>query len=112
MTREDPVSSEPVERVADNAHIRECCLAFAEAMAKVLIANGKGIGWKGVSAKSLLEALEEETCELWTAIDNHWNENEEREAIDVAAFAMFIWDNVTRKMERAGEAKGAGDGQV
>jgi hypothetical protein len=66
---------------------------FARNLSQTLQANGKGLSWRGETDSWLLMRLKQEVLELEHALEMRddpdlW----EKECLDVAAFAMFIWD--------------------
>jgi NTP pyrophosphatase (non-canonical NTP hydrolase) len=89
---------------------RPVVLAFARAMERKLRQNDHKPGWEGDGIGSLLWRLNEERLELHAAIDNHTiadpfqdigggdrivldsGEEPASEAVDVANFAMMLWD--------------------
>lgn len=89
-----------------------CCLAcsrdntttpslrrFMEEMDKKLQINSHKKHWRESPIKELLCSLHEEVCELHMEIKSHDPlevQGIKAECLDVANFAMMIWDNVDR----------------
>jgi NTP pyrophosphatase (non-canonical NTP hydrolase) len=65
---------------------------FAGDLTAMLIANGKELGWRGMSQRWLIQRLREEVEELERALDQHEIKGLRKECLDVAAFAMMIRD--------------------
>lgn len=72
--------------IIDTAHRFFC------GVSESLKANGKGVQWQESRDSWLLMRLRQEVEELADAMTNCPNSNVQKECIDVAAFAMMIWD--------------------
>ena len=75
--------------------MRDEVRSFALAMEEQLQANDHKPGWQGDSCYSLFVRLREEADELLMALRDHGDV--QKEAADVANFAMMIADNWSRK---------------
>jgi len=79
--------------------VREEVHDFAEAMEKVLKENDDKEGWEECSNLYLVQRLVEETSELLKMMDAGELDDMCKEAVDVANFAMMIFDNNKDQME-------------
>ena len=79
--------------------VREEVHDFAEAMEKVLKENDDKDGWEECSNLYLIQRLVEETSELMKYLDAGEFGDMCKEAVDVANFAMMIFDNNKDHME-------------
>ena len=79
--------------------VREEVHDFAEAMEKVLKDNDDKEGWEECSNLYLVQRLVEETSELLKMMDAGELDDMCKEAVDVANFAMMIFDNNKDQME-------------
>ena len=75
-----------------NITVRPEVARFAEAMERKLAANDHKPHWRRYSTVHLLTRLFDEFLELQEAVDDGVPERIRDEAVDVAAFAMMIWD--------------------
>lgn len=71
--------------------LRETEIFSAKMRERLLAKLGKG-GWKEESSAYLLRRLLEEVAELVEALDDGTQSEIEKEAVDVANFAMMIGD--------------------
>ena len=76
--------------------MREQVKSFSKDMERVLKKNDEKHGWDNLTIHWLLYRLKEETDELRMELTNQDKASAMREAIDVANFAMMIWDNLRR----------------
>jgi len=74
--------------------IHMVCAAFGAALAEHLIGNGRGIEWPGCDDAFLAMRVAQEVEELRYEIDYVGRKDAAREALDVGAFAMMLWDNM------------------
>ena len=73
--------------------VREEVHEFAEAMEKVLARNDHKEGWGECTNLYLIQRMIEETSEVMKMLDAGELGDMAEEAIDVANFAMMIYDN-------------------
>lgn len=82
---------------------RKVVREFSDEMEKILQDNDDKGGWSESSTYYLLKRLDEEVKELKNALSStgvgylHPIDDILKEAIDVANFAMMIWDNHRRQ---------------
>lgn len=81
----------------ERERIQRACERFGKALAEHLIGNGKGVEWPVVDDSFLAMRAAQEVEELRYEIDYVGREGSAKEALDVGAFAMMIWDNLRRK---------------
>lgn len=68
--------------------------SFAIAMEKTLQLNDYKGGWSRMADEEIIARILEETGEIITAKACITGNNPEQECIDVANFAMMLWDNL------------------
>ena len=73
--------------------MRESVKQFAEAMEKVLARNDHKEGWEECTNLYLIQRMIEEASEVLQMLDAGELGDMAEEAIDVANFAMMIYDN-------------------
>ena len=74
--------------------LRSSVRKFAEAMELVLQKNDHKGGWGEMYIDTLFERLKTEVGELQRCFDKQYdNEGIAKESIDVANFAMMLWEN-------------------
>ena len=76
--------------------MREAVLEFANAMEAKLQKHEMKGGWRKVPVWLLDQRLQEEKLELSQAIISGTPEQAAEECLDVANFAMFIYDNLMK----------------
>lgn len=81
----------------ERERIHEVCAAFGNAIAEHMIGNGRGVDWSIADDAFLAMRCEQEVAELRYEIDYVGRTGGRRDALDVAAFAMMIWDNLQPK---------------
>jgi hypothetical protein len=73
---------------------------FAIAMEIKLRENDHKGGWQDMSNEEIVSRILEETAEVIMNLACISGNSPDNEAIDVANFAMFLWDNITRQCGR------------
>lgn len=81
----------------ERERIQKVCSTFGNALAEHLIGNGRGVEWPITDDAFLAMRCEQEVAELRYEIDYVGRTGAQREALDVGAFAMMIWDNQKEK---------------
>jgi len=81
-----------VRNKKDTEEVVEAVKRFSAKMRGQLVANLRKGGWKGDSSAYLLRRLLQEVAELVEALDKGTQGEIEKEAVDVANFAMMIGD--------------------
>ena len=80
--------------------MRDELLRFAIAVEEVLCQNDHKQGYEYLSRKWILHRMRQELGELVKAVKRGDDiEKIQKEAIDVAAFAMFLYDNLETEKE-------------
>jgi len=83
---------ELAEKVEFFETVRDCVQQFAQQMEQTLKDNDYKGGWDHMSPLELLNRLKEETSELADALEGGEESASIKEAIDVANFAMMIFN--------------------
>lgn len=89
--------------------LRSAVRAFAEAMERKLQQRDDRPGWESESLEWLANRLQDEQLELDVVFDSTFIREAAfyrriaEEAVDIANFAMMLWDNATRKLRELGE---------
>lgn len=78
---------------------RKTVAKFAKDMDRVLDANSHKGGWRGCSIEFLKDRLIQETYELVQAVATLDAEHVRKECVDVANFAMMIWDVAAARLK-------------
>lgn len=71
---------------------------FAIQMELTLQDNDHKGGWEDMADEEIIARILQETSEVITDKACITGNSPEREAIDVANFAMMLWDNITRRL--------------
>lgn len=80
---DEPTSNELIQGIVGD---------FSGRLSAMLVANGRGVAWRESAQSWLLMRLRQEVEELAYAIDHGTTEQQDKECLDVAAFAMMILD--------------------
>jgi hypothetical protein len=95
----DPIGGRPPVKYR-TVRVREELARFAEAMEEKLLANDHKTHWNTVSLTYLRHRLGMELEELDRAfISGAGEEQVQGEAVDVANFAMMLYDNIRRNAD-------------
>lgn len=92
--RELAAARSEVARLRETLPLRPVVAWFAQQMETVLLANDHKGGWDPSDIGYLKDRLREECVELEMALDARPNDQAQREAVDVANFAMMIADSL------------------
>ncbi len=82
--------------MGDSHKPRESVERFAREMERVLQANDHKGGWQDMTPLELLDSLTDEWVELSNAVDAGAMRATAEEAIDVANFAMMLYEQALR----------------
>ena len=77
---------------SDKEMLRERVNGFFKILARMLVSNGRKLSWRKCRRTWLLMRLRQEVEELDEAMNAGLSEDVKKECMDVAAFAMMIWD--------------------
>lgn len=90
---------EPTQEMREAEAVLKAVDRFAEAMRSKLLANLNKGGWSETSPTYLLTRLVDEVVELQDALREEDSHGASLEAVDVANFAMMIYDVLTQTGE-------------